>query len=164
MSNDDRMAATILEREAIVEVIEGSIERAANGAGRLLMVEGASGLGKTVLLDAAGERARALGFTVLAAAGRALEREFPFGAALQLFERAASAETDGDLFAGAAALARPVLTGEAAGPALAGSDDSFSVLHGLYWLTANLADRQPVLVTVDDAQWVDRATLRFLLY
>ncbi len=37
-------------------------------------------------------------------------------------------------------------------------------MHGLYWLTINLADSQPVLVTVDDAHWADVASLRWLIY
>ena len=37
-------------------------------------------------------------------------------------------------------------------------------MHGLYWLTANLAARQPVLIVVDDAHWADAASLRWLAY
>ena len=46
----------------------------------------------------------------------------------------------------------------------AGAEPSFSALHGLYWLTVNLADAQPVLVAVDDAHWADVASLRWLIY
>lgn len=38
------------------------------------------------------------------------------------------------------------------------------VLHGLYWLLANLAERAPLLVAIDDAQWADDPSLRFLAY
>ncbi|GEL19259.1 ATP-binding protein [Pseudonocardia asaccharolytica] len=38
------------------------------------------------------------------------------------------------------------------------------MLHGLYWLTANLAARDPLLIAVDDAHWADPASLRFLNY
>lgn len=34
--------------------------------------------------------------------------------------------------------------------------------HGLYWLTANLADEGPLVLAVDDAHWADLASLRFL--
>ncbi len=37
-------------------------------------------------------------------------------------------------------------------------------MHGLYWLTINLADAQPLLVAVDDAHWADVASLRWLIY
>ncbi len=39
-----------------------------------------------------------------------------------------------------------------------------SAVAGLYWLTANLAERGPLLLTVDDAHWADEASLRFLVY
>jgi len=35
------------------------------------------------------------------------------------------------------------------------------MLHGLYWLVANVADEAPVLFVVDDAQWADEPSLRF---
>lgn len=38
------------------------------------------------------------------------------------------------------------------------------MLHGLFWLTANLAERTPLLIAVDDAHWADAASLRFLVY
>jgi len=40
----------------------------------------------------------------------------------------------------------------------------FSTLHGLYWLTINLADAQPLLVAVDDAQWLDHASCDALIF
>ena len=36
--------------------------------------------------------------------------------------------------------------------------------HGLYWLTANLAGSNPVMIAVDDVQWSDPPSLRFLAY
>jgi predicted ATPase len=41
---------------------------------------------------------------------------------------------------------------------------SFSVLHGLYWLAANLAERQPLLIAIDDAHWADEPSLRFVAH
>jgi len=35
---------------------------------------------------------------------------------------------------------------------------------GFYWLTVNLAERQPIAILVDDAHWADRGSLRFLGY
>ena len=39
-----------------------------------------------------------------------------------------------------------------------------SLIHGLYWLTANLADSEPLLLVVDDAHWADIPSLRFMHY
>ena len=44
------------------------------------------------------------------------------------------------------------------------SHGNFAVLHGLYWLTVNLAGDGPLVISVDDAQWCDAASLRFLAY
>jgi len=38
------------------------------------------------------------------------------------------------------------------------------VLHGLYWLTVNLADSGPLLIAVDDAHWADQPSLRWLAH
>jgi DNA-binding CsgD family transcriptional regulator len=43
-------------------------------------------------------------------------------------------------------------------------DPSFAILHGLYWLCANLARRSPLLLCLDDVHWADPASLRFLHY
>ena len=42
------------------------------------------------------------------------------------------------------------------------ADAGFARLHGLHWLVANLAEREPVLLAVDDAHWADEPSLRFL--
>ena len=36
------------------------------------------------------------------------------------------------------------------------------MLHGLYWLAANAAYRQPTLLLVDDLHWADASSLRWL--
>ncbi|HZE28751.1 MAG TPA: hypothetical protein VE055_01530, partial [Gaiellaceae bacterium] len=49
-------------------------------------------------------------------------------------------------------------------PPSAGVDPSFAILHGLYWLCANLAAVGPVCLVVDDAHWADTASLRYLAF
>jgi predicted ATPase len=66
------------------------------------------------------------------------------------------------LFTGAAALARGVLGLER--QRVGGASALSARLHGLYWLTANLAERQPLVLAVDDAHWSDPASARFLDY
>jgi DNA-binding CsgD family transcriptional regulator len=152
-----------VERERELETVARLLAGAGGGSGGVVVFEGPAGIGKSSLLAAARTAAGA-GVRVLSARGGELERELPFGIVRQLLEPVVGArapqERDG-LLAGAAALAKPVLF--AADPQ-AGVEPSFSVLHGLYWLTVNLADVQPLLVAVDDAHWADVASLRWLIY
>ena len=86
--------------------------------GRVVLLEGAGGIGKTLLLGHAIQRAQASGMTVLRARGGELERQFPFGVALQLFEpylSAASPRERRRVLAGAAAHAAPLLSGDVGG-------------------------------------------------
>jgi DNA-binding CsgD family transcriptional regulator len=156
----------LIEREHERGALAAALASACAGRGGLLAFEGRAGLGKSKLIDLARDEATGSGHLVLRATGSELERQFPFGAALQLLEPAlATGRVDQReaLLAGAAGLARPLFDrglrteGE-------GEDRTFSLLHGLYWLVSNLAEERPLLLTVDDAQWVDRPTLRFLLY
>ena len=45
-----------------------------------------------------------------------------------------------------------------------GQEDSYAVLHGLYWLTADIAQRVPLLLAVDDLHWADLPSQRFAGY
>ena len=107
-----------------------------------------------------------LGLEVLHARGGELERDFGFGVVRQLLEPrvAVAGESErAELFAGAAGLAEAVIAPQAVAAPAAG-DLSQAALHGLYWLVVNLAERSPLLVAVDDLQWVDGPSLRFLHY
>src|SRR4051794_15662417 len=97
---------------------------------------------------------------VLRARGGELEREIPYGIALQLLERRVAAlppPARERVLRGAAGLAVPFLTEGAAGA-------QHALMHGLYWVTANLADERPLVILVDDAQWADRPSLAWLNY
>jgi DNA-binding CsgD family transcriptional regulator len=157
----ERAEPGLLERDRELTAVGELVAGAAAGDGRLLLIEGPAGIGKSQLL-AVTRRQGAVGLRVLSARVGELEREFPFGVVRQLFE--AAALSDPDALAGAAAPARTVF----ATPAAPGPDDaadaSFAVLHGLYWLALNLAERGPLLLSVDDLHWCDRPSLRFLAY
>jgi DNA-binding CsgD family transcriptional regulator len=138
--------------------------------GGLVVVEGPPGVGKTALLAATRERAAAVGMRVLHARGRELEREFSFGVARQLFEpllRRVSAGERDELLDGAALPAGP-LVGVCGLRALQRPDTAvdvvFQALHGLFWLTANIAATMPLLLVVDDLQCCDAGSLRWLAY
>lgn len=125
----------------------------------MVLIEGQAGIGKTRLLREV--RTRATGARVLAARGSQLEMEYGYGVVRQLFEPIVAGADQAALFAGAAGPSRGVFTSntDPAGPA---GDTTFGVLHGLYWLTADLAVSGPIVITVDDVQWCDVGSLRFL--
>jgi len=151
----------LLERERELAAVEALLER---GTG-VLAIEGGAGIGKTSLLEVACHRAEEAGWEVLRARGSELEAGFAFGVVRQLFERRLAAADEAEreaLLAGPAGAARPLIFPEV-GEASA-YDTSFAVLHGLYWLAANLAARRPLVVAVDDAHWADGPSLRWLAY
>src|SRR5207244_815541 len=142
-----------------------ALDGARAGSGRLVIVEGHAGLGKSKLLAAARGFARGTGMAVLEAGASELERDFAFGVALQLLEPAVTGAHDGErerLLAGAAGLASPLF--ERDGRAPGREDDLYPLLHGLFWVVSNLVERGPALIALDDAHWADEPSLRFLLY
>ena len=155
-------SSELLEREAELAAIEAAISAAGEGRGGAQVFAGAAGLGKTSLLAAAAERGRERGMWVLRGRGEELEQDFPWGVAVQVFGPLAREADTNRLFDGAAHLTRGLIEG--APPPPGSPADAFPLLHGLHWLTANVAERAPLLILVDDAHWADEETLRFLNY
>jgi DNA-binding CsgD family transcriptional regulator len=158
----------LLEREGEVAQLGALIEAARAGAGRFVLIEGGAGIGKTRLLATARELGREAGRRVLHARAGELEREFSYGIVRQLFEPAlaeASQSEREEILSGAAALAAPLFGGDyLVGAGSAEVESAFPTLHGLFWLTANLAARQPLLLAVDDLHWADKPSRRWLAY
>ncbi|HMI92305.1 MAG TPA: AAA family ATPase, partial [Polyangiales bacterium] len=156
----------LLEREAELEALVALARQAAGGTGGVALVEGPAGIGKTALLEHAVPLIRAEGTAVAVVRGGELERDLPWGVVRDLFEivlgRFNPSEREA-LFEGAAGLARSALYGSPAPPA-AGGEALASALHGLYWLTAAVAEREPIVLVVDDAHWLDPSSLRFVGY
>ena len=156
--------SVLLERGSELAGLTALVDSARRGSGRLAVIQGEAGIGKTALLQATCEYARATEMAVLRARGGELEREFAWGVVRQLFDPLlrSSGDCREDLLSEAAMLARPAVglqTTAAAEDAV-----SFSTLHGLYWLSVNVCQRTPALIAVDDAHWADRPSLRFLVH
>jgi DNA-binding CsgD family transcriptional regulator len=174
----------LLERDPELGRIREAVGRAVGGAGALIVIGGPAGIGKTALLQAADAMAEQAGMRVLRARGSYLEQEFAFGAVRQLFEEPlaeAGPRERAALLEGAAGVAGPLFEpgpgsraaggGASGGPADpaqvlddAPVDRRFTLVHGLYRLTANLSRAEPVALVVDEGHWVDAPSMRFLAY
>ena len=153
----------LLERERELRMLRAGLSQACTGDGVLLFIEGPPGVGKTALIRGARAQAGQAGMLALEATGSELEQPFAFGVLRQLLEpviRQPPGHTN--LFAGGAGPAARLFEPDDHLPPNA--DIGFEALHSLYWLMVNIADHTPVLVSVDDCQWADRDSLRFLAY
>jgi DNA-binding CsgD family transcriptional regulator/tetratricopeptide (TPR) repeat protein len=159
--------ASLLERESELGVLESALGAAIEGRGSVVAIEGPPGIGKSRLVAAAVDLARERGMYTLSVRATELERSWPYGVVRQTADSVQLDKTEEEraaLFTGAAKLALPILE-----PGGEDENDSpelmYQRLHGLYWLIANLAREQPLLITIDDAQWADEASMaaeRFL--
>jgi DNA-binding CsgD family transcriptional regulator/tetratricopeptide (TPR) repeat protein len=152
----------LLEREDEVAALAAFADGIDGAGSKLMIVEGPAGIGKSTLLTEARRLAAERDMLMVVGSGSLLEREFPFGVVRQLFEpELADPKARKRLLSGAAAAAEAVF---GAVPGESGGDTSFAALHGLYWLTVDLAADRPLLLVVDDLHWVDHPSLRFLSY
>ena len=139
------------EREALGRLLE----TVRGGQSRVLVVCGAPGIGKTALTESA--IASASGFRVARAVGVESEMELTFAALQQLcapmldrLDRLPAPQRD------ALGVAFGLRAGEA--------PDRFLVGLAVLTLLAEVAEEQPLLCVVDDAQWLDRASAQTLVF
>src|SRR4051794_35707981 len=156
----------LVERDAELRTLSALIATACGGHGRVAVVEGAPGMGKTRLVAAAREQAAEAGMRVLAARGGEVEREVSYGVVRQLcgpIRATAGDEERAELLAGAAGLVAPLFD-MAAVDDIERGDITYATLHGLYWLVANAAAREPLVLAIDDLHWADAPSMRFIAF
>src|SRR5919108_2886362 len=157
----------LVEREAELLALAAAVDDAARGEGRLVVIEGPAGIGKTRLLRSLREGAEVHPERrVLLARGTEFESHIAFGVVRQLLDPLVLAlpyDERESLFTGAAELARTVL---ATGPAQedAAGADLYSKINGLFWLVSTLARGGSLSLVVDDVQWADEPSLEFLSF
>ncbi len=157
-------ATDLVDREPEVALLKGCLDDALSGQAGLALITGPAGIGKSRLLQEVRRLASETGATVLTSRGSQLEKAFGFGAVRQLFDPVLADETTRASLLTGTAQSAGVVFDAVDGVAHQRSEGLFGVLHGLYWLTVNLAARSPLVITVDDLQWCDTGSLRYLAY
>ena len=142
------------ERELLrIDRLLADAREARTGA---VLLEGGSGVGKTALLRAAADRAD--GFTVVAAQGVESEARLAHACLLELLSPLRG-RIDEVPRGQAAALSAALGWSVAGGPG-----DRFLIAAGTLSLLAAAAAAGPVLVVVDDVQWIDAESRAALLF
>ena len=139
------------ERAALSQLLDA----ARAGRSGVLVVRGEPGVGKTALLDWAVESAA--GLRVARVAGVESEMELAFAALQQLCAPML------DKLAGLPDPQREAL-GVAFGLNTGAAPDRFLVGLAALSLLSEVAEQQPLLCVIDDAQWLDRASAQALAF
>ncbi len=135
--------------------IDRLLQDARAGRSATLLLHGEAGIGKTALMRWA--IGQASGMRVLRARGIETESDIPFAGLAELVTPLLDRLDDiPDV------QARALRGALALGPAT--PHDRFTVPAGLLSLLAVAAEEQPVLVSIDDAQWLDEPSLEAFLF
>jgi len=142
--------ASLVGREREVAVVDSLVDRVGDRGGALV-VRGEAGIGKSALLAAASRRATDSGMLVLGATGVQAEAQLPFAGLHQLLR---------PILAGGQELPAPQRTAllAAFGMTDTAAPDLFLIALAALELLADTAARSPLLLVVEDAQWLDRPT------
>ena len=145
--SDHAPAATRLwGRQAQLDALRGRLGALRAGHGGTVLVTGPAGLGKTALIDVIAAEARAGGLTVLRGAGDVAGQVIPFGPLFEALVSAPGAPVDPG-----------VLRDLCRSP-----DQRFWLMREMQEALERAALRAPVLVSLDDLQWADPATVAAL--
>ena len=149
-----RVGSVLVGRDGELQRIDRLLADARLGRSGSLVLRGDPGVGKTALLEWA--VASADGFLVLHAAGNVAEADVPF-AGLDAVLRPVLGLLDSIPPMQARALRGALALDEAEPNGLAAYAGTLSLLSAA-------AERGPLLVVIDDAQWLDRASARALTF
>lgn len=134
-----------------------AFKRVAEGTGEVLVLEGTAGVGKTHLLRCAEEMAREADFAVMSAAGGPLSSDASFAVVLELLQPLLERYRDEAAPPELAPLLAPTRLSQ-----LEELADQAFANFGLARLCAEASAERPLLLAVDDLQWVDSPSLAAL--
>lgn len=149
------IATGVVGREAELETIEAFLADRAALPGTLV-IDGPAGAGKSTLWQAAVDRAREAGFTVLACRPSGAEMQLSFAALADLLEPHLEAVLPALPGPQRRALEVALLLEDETD----GAPDQRTISAGTLNAIRALARERPVLVAIDDAQWLDPRSAR----
>jgi DNA-binding CsgD family transcriptional regulator len=163
ISEGDSDSMVLTERDRQLSYLRQLFAESASGSGRIAIVSGPVGTGKTALLNVFSEYATELGGRSLTAVGSRAEQTVPLGLLRQLFQsRVRSPELSERITAVLDEGTRFLAHSE---PTSAASDQMpYQVMDDLSAIFFDLADQRPLLIGIDDLQYSDEASLQSLLY
>ncbi|HEX8347173.1 MAG TPA: ATP-binding protein, partial [Actinoplanes sp.] len=155
----DPTGATVplIGRDDDLEILAGSLRKACSGIPAVVLIEAASGVGKSRLLGETVDLASADGVRVMFARCTESEQSTPFGVVRQLFAYTRAVPSAGDV--GSA-----VQTIWAADPRHRAAEPLLPVFDGLRRLVADASATGCLLIAVDDIHFMDLLSLRWLAY
>ncbi|MGD3110466.1 ATP-binding protein [Streptomyces sp. YGL11-2] len=153
----------LYERESELARIDTAVRRAQAGRFSVLLLTGPLGIGRSTLLQEADAHPRD-SIRVLRANAASMEQDFAFGIVHQLLGPVMAGDRTGPADQDAGGAARLLPPDRLPAPGGEGAPASEAVLHDLRSLLAEACATTPVLLLVDDLQWADLPSLRWLAY
>ena len=157
----------LIDREDELGLLDRTVRQAVGGQGRVLSMTGAPWMGKTRLLE---EFASHVGREYDVLIGRAfrMEQDLPYGVATQVLAAAApmiEGSRDGIADWAVHEVGRLV-------PGLGSGEDASTpdrfgelrLLEGIFTVVSALAAKRPLVVVLDDVQWMDQASAGLFSY
>jgi DNA-binding CsgD family transcriptional regulator len=146
----------LVGRSGQLRALAAALTGAAQGKTHVMVVCGDPGIGKSALLEVAREQAARVGFTTVTTSGIEFEQDVAFGGLLAAFRPLLALldqlpELPANALRGALGLGAPI-------------GKTLSVYGAALSLVALAAEQGPVLLTVDDAQWLDRESMDALTF
>ncbi|MFG2004729.1 ATP-binding protein [Spirillospora sp. NPDC048911] len=151
-----------MERSIEFSVLDDLLEKCATGTAQVAVIDGPVACGKTALLNTFAERAVEAGALVLSAAGAHAERHLSLGVLDQLMRNVESA--DGAAGRELPPLDRALIDAVARPEPDATEQLASPTLRDLLGRLQEVAKERPIIICVDDVEYVDDLSLRCLLY